>query len=66
MSKILFWYGKDFGHSDEVKLRWISNYLEVDKKDKLVALLGRGERREDNKEGYTIEYSDYNWTVNSK
>ncbi len=66
MSKILFWYSKDFGETDESKLRWVSSFLEEERRSRLIALLHKGARGDDNLEGYTVEYSEYNWSVNSK
>jgi len=66
MSKILFWYSKDFGETDEAKLKWVSSYLVEEGRGRLLALLSKGARGDTNLDGYTLEYSEYNWSVNSK
>ena len=66
MSKILFWYSKDFGETDESKLKWVSSFLVEERRSRLAALLHKGARSDANLEGYTVEYSEYNWSVNSK
>jgi hypothetical protein len=67
MSKILFWYGKDFSISDEGKLLWISKYVKDEGQRKLLEdLISKGAfDNESNPSGFVIEYSEYNWGVNS-
>ena len=54
ISKILDWYGSDFGNSDKEKLLYISHFLP----EEIAAAI------KSNPEEWEIQYTDYNWDLN--
>jgi len=56
LSKLLDWYGKDFGATKEEMLRWVAQYLDEEPKQNLLKLLQSG--------GYSVKFKPYDWTLN--
>jgi len=54
LSKILDWYDDDFGNNEQEILLYVSQYLNEDLKNELIA----------NIEEWQIEHLDYNWDLN--
>ena len=59
LSKLLQWYGCDFGRSDEEILNTLSSYIRNNNKDLADSI------EEAAKKGYEIVFHDYDWTLNS-
>jgi len=59
MSKILFWYGKDFGKTEEEVLSKVATFLKngSDQRTELEELIRTGEVQ--------VKYKDYDWTQNA-
>ncbi|KAI9556981.1 hypothetical protein GHT06_016775 [Daphnia sinensis] len=57
LSKLLMWYGIDFGSNDEQILRWVAQYVPDTKKTIIMQLL-------DSKSAEVI-FDEYNWLVNA-
>ena len=59
LSKLLQWYGCDFGRSDEEILNTLSSYIRNNNQNLADSI------EEAAKNGYTIIFHDYDWTLNS-
>jgi len=57
VSKILYWYGCDFGATDQEKMQFIMQYCPPDKSALMRAWLNSGEK-------IKITYAKYNWNLN--
>ena len=54
LSKILEWYGDDFGNNKQEILKYVTNYLNEDLANKINASINE----------WQIEFLDYNWDLN--
>ena len=59
ISKLLLWYGCDFGSSDTEVLNTISGFIGKNNPDLVKSI------EEGSKLGYKIIYDDYDWSLNS-
>ena len=59
LSKLLHWYGCDFGRSDEEMLRTLSSYIRNNNKNLADSI------EEAANKGFKIIFHDYDWTLNS-
>ena len=60
MSKIFEWYGGDFGPTKAAMLKKVAGYMGEEKRAKLERLV------EEEGEEISVEFSAYDWTLNTK
>ncbi|EFX70595.1 hypothetical protein DAPPUDRAFT_228243 [Daphnia pulex] len=58
LSKLLLWYGADFGSNDKDILRWISQYIPDSRKETIIELIESGP--------FKVVHDEYNWLINAK
>mmetsp|Transcript_21685 Transcript_21685/g.41419 ORF Transcript_21685/g.41419 Transcript_21685/m.41419 type:complete len:599 (+) Transcript_21685:1-1797(+) len=66
LSKIFFWYAKDFGPTTSEVLKWIVQYLSPEKASALNEMIALESEGDDETNEISVVYLDYDWSVNSK
>ena len=67
LSKIFYWYARDFGATTTDVLQWIQPNLAEEPAAALGRLLRRDEvKNEGDTDALTVEYADYDGSINAK